>query len=87
MSGEENQEKFIAYFLVVTEIRKEYEVRDKIRKIGQELGVNLEAYVVYGEYDIAGRIETDSLKKIDKVITEIRGIPGVLRTVTLIASS
>jgi len=73
-------EKIVSYVLVVVSIGREFEVVEKIR--GLE-GVT-EAIVVYGEYDVVVRIEADSMKVIDKVVTSIRNIPSVLRTVTLI---
>ncbi len=73
-------EKIVSYVLIVVSIGREFDVLEKIK--GLE-GVT-EAVVVYGEYDIVVRIETDSMKLIDKVVTSIRSIPSVLRTVTLI---
>ena len=83
MAGEE---RVVAFVLIVTEMGKEYEVADAVRRIGSQLGVEAEAYVVYGEYDVAAKIVADSLRKIDKAVTSIRSLPGVLRTVTLIAA-
>ena len=76
----------VAFVLIVTEMGKEYEVAEAVRRLGQQLGVETEAYVVYGEYDVAAKIAADSLRKIDKAVTSIRSMPGVLRTVTLIAA-
>ena len=87
MAGEERGEGIVAFVLVVTEIGKEYEVRDKILNMGLSQNVKIEAYVVYGEFDVAAKIVAESLKKIDKTVTAIRGLEGVLRTVTLIAST
>jgi len=72
----------VIYVLVVTEIGKEYEVRGAIEKIK---GVT-EARAVYGEFDLVARIETPSLKELDEVVTEIRKIPSIIRTVTLISA-
>ncbi len=76
----------VAFVLVVTEVGKEYEVRDKIVEVAKKEGVNVEAYVVFGEYDVAVKLVSDELRKIDKAVTAIRGLNGVLRTVTLISS-
>ncbi len=81
-----SEEKVVAFVLVVSQIGEEYNVRDRILALGKDIGVEIEAYVVYGEYDVAVKIVADSLKKIDKAVTAIRGLQGVLRTVTLIAS-
>ena len=77
----------VAFVLVVTEVGKEYEVRDKIVEVAKKEGVNVEAYVVFGEYDVAVKLAADNLKAIDKAVTAIRSLNGVLRTVTLIASA
>lgn len=76
----------VAFILVVTEIGKEYDVAKKITGIAGDAGVDAEAHVVYGEYDVAVKVTADTLKKIDKFVTSIRSLPGVLRTVTLIAA-
>ena len=73
-------EKIVSYVLIVVSIGKEFDVLNKIRDL---LGVT-EAVVVYGEYDLVVRIEADNMKVIDNVVTSIRNIPSVLRTVTLI---
>lgn len=73
-------EKIVSYVLIVVSIGKEFDVYDKIRRLS---GVT-EAVVVYGEYDLVVRIEADSMKVIDDIVTSIRKIPSVLRTVTLI---
>ncbi|HID41780.1 MAG TPA: Lrp/AsnC family transcriptional regulator [Pyrodictium sp.] len=79
-------ERVVAFVLAVTEIGKEYDVAEKIRDVAKQAGVDVEAYVVYGEYDVAAKIVADGLRKIDRAVTMIRTLPGVLRTVTLIAA-
>lgn len=79
-------ETVTAFVLCVTEIGKEYEIVKKIKDVAKEVGVDAEVYVVYGEYDVAVKLTADSLKKIDKAVTMIRSIPGIMRTVTLIAA-
>ncbi len=80
------EERVVAFVLIVAEIGKEYEIAEKVRKVAREAGVEVEAYVVYGDYDVAAKITADSLRKIDRAVTAIRALPGVLRTVTLIAA-
>ncbi len=80
------EERVVAFILVVTEIGKEYDVAKKISDIARNTGVDAEAHVVYGEYDVAVKVTADTLKKIDRFVTSIRSLPGVLRTVTLIAA-
>ncbi len=76
----------VAFVLVVTEVGKEYEVKDKIIEVAKKEGVDVEAYVVFGEYDVAVKLSADNLRSIDKAVTAIRNLNGVLKTVTLISS-
>jgi len=80
-------ERIAAFILLVTEIGREHEVVEKIGSVCKEVGVECEAYVVYGEYDVLVKLLADNLKKIDQAVTKIRKLDGVLRTVTLIAST
>lgn len=73
----------VAYVLVNVEVGMENEVRDKIiEKFNKAV---TEARITYGEYDIVVRIEVDSMKALETVVSGIRSIEGVRRTVTLIA--
>ncbi len=70
-----------AYSLISAEPGKTAEVFERVKQIE---GVKL-AEAVAGPYDIVARIEVDSLEKLTKtVFGEIRGIPGVTNTTTLI---
>ena len=71
----------IAYVLLVTEVGKEYEIVQELKKIK---GVT-EAKAVYGEFDIVTRIEGTDLKSLDESVTKLRRISSVIRTVTLIS--
>jgi len=70
-----------AYILIVTAVGKEIEVANSVKKIN---GVK-EANPVYGEYDVVVEVVTESLDELNKVISQIRKDPSILRTVTLIA--
>ena len=70
-----------AYILIVTAVGKETEVANSIKKINGVKEVN----PVYGEYDVVAEIVTDNLDELNKVISQIRRDPSILRTVTLIA--
>jgi DNA-binding Lrp family transcriptional regulator len=72
----------VIYVLVVTEVGKENEVAGELGKIK---GVT-EAKTVYGEFDVVARIEAQNLKEVDEIITSLRKIPGIIRTVTLISA-
>ena len=76
-------EKTVAYILLLVDIGKEYSVAEKVKQLN---GVS-EVKVVYGEYDVVVRVEVDSLKKLDKVVTSIRSIPHIIRSITLVSSS
>jgi DNA-binding Lrp family transcriptional regulator len=70
-----------AYSLISTEPGKTAEVFRKVKAID---GVK-RAECVAGPYDIIARIEVDSLEKLTKaVFGDIRSIPGVTNTTTLI---
>ncbi len=79
-------EQVFAFILAVTEIGKEYEVVNMVKEIASEIGVEARVFVVYGEYDVVIEIVSDSLRKIDKIVTMIRALEGILRTVTLISA-
>ncbi|MFN4133653.1 MAG: Lrp/AsnC family transcriptional regulator [Candidatus Hadarchaeales archaeon] len=70
-----------AYSLISAEPGKTAEVFAKVKAVE---GVK-SAEAVAGPYDIVARIEVGSLEKLTKtVFGEIRGIPGVTNTTTLI---
>ncbi len=73
-----------AYVLLTVEIGKEYDIAREIRNL--DVNAKIDADVVYGEYDLVIRLEAENLKAVDKAVTKIRSMPGVLKTVTLIAS-
>ncbi|MDH7555715.1 MAG: Lrp/AsnC ligand binding domain-containing protein [Candidatus Methanosuratincola sp.] len=72
---------FTAYVLGVCQIGKEREVLEKC------LGVKgvVEGTVVFGEYDIIVKIQTNDVKELSKRVEEIRRIEGLLRSATLIS--
>lgn len=70
-----------AYILVSTEIGAEDMVLEKISEIK---GV-LEAYILFGVYDIIIKIRSDSEEELKgNIMEEIRGTEGVSQTITLI---
>jgi DNA-binding Lrp family transcriptional regulator len=73
----------VAYILINVEVGVENDVRDEIiRRFDRAV---TEARITYGEYDIVVRVEVDSMKALETIISSIRAIEGVRRTVTLIA--
>ncbi|MEM2192332.1 MAG: Lrp/AsnC ligand binding domain-containing protein [Candidatus Hadarchaeales archaeon] len=72
----------VAFILVDTETGRIEEVLEKILDV-EEVA---EAYSVAGPYSIVAKVETESFEKLVKVIPEeIHSIPGIKRTMTLIA--
>lgn len=71
-----------AYLEIFTEVGKERQVRDSLRKIEKVKSADL----VSGRYDIIAIIEADTYDDIVKVILdEIRKIDGVQKTITRFA--
>ncbi len=70
-----------AYCLISAAPGKTMEVLQKVKAIDE---VKL-ADSVAGEYDIVTRVEADSLERLSKIVFgEIRVMPGVMTTMTLI---
>jgi DNA-binding Lrp family transcriptional regulator len=69
-----------AYLLIVCEVGLERDVEETIRSMANVTDVD----TVYGEYDLIVRIEVNDIKQLDKVVSEIRRVKGVLRTMTLL---
>ena len=72
----------VIYVLIVSEIGKELTVKSALDEIK---GVT-EVRTVYGEYDVVARVETPTLKELDEIVTLLRKIAGIIRTVTLISA-
>ena len=71
-----------AYVLALVKRGTEHDVAEKIRKIEDIT----EVLVTYGMWDLVAHIETESLGKLDKIITEIRQTPEIQQTSTLIGA-
>ncbi|RLF09797.1 MAG: Lrp/AsnC family transcriptional regulator [Thermoprotei archaeon] len=72
----------VAFILIVTELAKERSIVDELLKLP---GV-VEARLLFGEYDALARVEVDNIAQLDNVVTAIRNINGVVKTMTLISS-
>ena len=72
----------VAFILIVTELAKERSIVDELLKLP---GV-VEARLLFGEYDALARVEVDNIAQLDNVVTAIRNINGVVKTITLISS-
>ncbi len=74
-----------AYVLVVVSLGTEYQVAEEVLKLSTEK-TKVSVDVVFGEYDLVVIVESTELKEVDRVVTQLRKIPGVQRTLTLISS-
>jgi len=72
----------ITYILLVTKIGEEHTVVKELKAIQ---GIT-EVRTVYGEFDVIARVEHENMRALDEVVTKLRRIGGVLRTVTLISA-
>ena len=72
----------MAYLILVVSPGKEYEILRKLL----ELEVVSEAHIVYGEFDIVAKLEVNDLSELERTVMGVRKIPGVERSVTLIAA-
>ncbi|MEJ5293294.1 MAG: Lrp/AsnC family transcriptional regulator [Candidatus Methanosuratincola sp.] len=72
---------FTAYVLGVCQIGKEREVLERCLEVKNVV----EGTVVFGEYDIIVKIQTQDVKELSKRVEEIRRIEGLLRSATLIS--
>ena len=77
-------EEIVAYILINTEVAKEHEVADRIRNEFKDYVEDVR--VTYGQYDIVVKVKASSLKEIDKLLTRMRAVPGVLTSLTLIGT-
>lgn len=72
----------VAFILIITELAKERLVVNELLKLP---GV-VEARLLFGEYDVLARVEVEDIGKLDAVVTALRNLDGVVKTVTLISS-
>jgi len=71
-----------AYFMAIVKRGTEHEVAEQLRRVE---GIT-EVLVTYGLWDIVARIETESLKKLDAIITDMRKITDIVQTSTLVGA-
>ncbi len=83
-----SKEPIKAYILVNTELGKEEGIVKEASDLGNDTGVAIiSSDLVFGEFDLVIVVSGDSVKKIDKFVTKLRKLDGVLKTMTLIATS
>jgi DNA-binding Lrp family transcriptional regulator len=71
-----------AYVVATVKRGKEHDAAQKIRKTKEVT----EVLVTYGLYDIVVRIEAQSLGHLDKIVTDIRQMPEIQQTSTLVGA-
>ena len=69
-----------AYVVAIVKRETEHQTAEKILEIDDVT----EALVTYGMWDLVARIETVSLEKLDEIISNIRQLPEIESTNTLI---
>ena len=69
----------VAHILIITDVGTEHEVAKELRKMP---GVT-EVGVTYGEYDLIVKIVADNMAVLDKIVTDIRRHPNIIKTSTL----
>jgi len=69
----------VAHILIITDVGAEHEVAKEVRKMH---GI-AEVGVTYGEYDLVVKVVADNMTELDKMVTEIRRHPNIIRTSTL----
>jgi len=73
----------IAYVLIIAEVGKEDDVLKELKKVPRVI----EAYSVYGVYDIVAKVETGDVRELKAVMTEIRRLQYVRSTTTMIVAA
>jgi DNA-binding Lrp family transcriptional regulator len=71
-----------AYVVATVKRGKEHDAAQKIRRTKEVT----EDLVTYGLYDILVRIEAKSMGQLDKIVTDIRQMPEIQKTSTLVGS-
>jgi DNA-binding Lrp family transcriptional regulator len=74
--------KVKAYFMAIVKRGCEHEVAERLQKMEDVT----ESLVTYGLWDLVARIETEDLQKLDQIITEMRKIPEITQTSTLVGA-
>jgi len=73
----------IAYVLIIADIGKEDYVLKELKKVPRVM----EAYSVYGVYDIVAKVETSDIRELKVVMTEIRRLKYVRSTTAMIVAA
>ena len=70
----------VGFVLIKAAPAHEHEVFNKLSKLSEII----ELHLLFGEYDLIGKIESESFEKLGKIIVKkVRSIEGVMDTKTL----
>ena len=75
--------KIVSFLLIETSTSGPDEILSKVK----DNPYVTEAYIIYGEYDVIARCETNTLHDLTDFVVSIRKMPEVKDTKTLIATS
>jgi DNA-binding Lrp family transcriptional regulator len=75
-------ETVISYMVATVKRGKEHDAAQKIRRTKEVI----ETLVTYGLYDLVVRIEAKSLGQLDNIITDMRQMPDIQQTSTLVGT-
>ncbi|MHA1683424.1 MAG: Lrp/AsnC ligand binding domain-containing protein [Promethearchaeota archaeon] len=75
--------KIVSFLLIETSTSGPDEILAKVK----ENDFVTEAYIIYGEYDVIARCETNTLHELTNFVVSIRKMAEVKDTKTLIATS
>jgi len=78
-----SKESLKAYVLASVKRGSEHDAITRVREIK---GVT-EVLITYGMWDLIARIETESMEKLDNIISNIRKLPEIEQTNTLIGAT
>jgi DNA-binding Lrp family transcriptional regulator len=76
------EKKIVGFILIHVAAGTEHSIIEAVREIEDVT----EAYVTFGSWDMIVRIVTTNIGKLESVIAQIRKIPDVTQTTTLLTS-
>ncbi len=76
------EEQIVGFVLVHVAAGTEHSIIEAVRKIEDVT----EAFVTFGSWDMIVRIETSNIGKLEAIIGQIRKIPNVIQTTSLLTS-
>ncbi len=72
----------LAFILIRAQGGLESEILDQLKAFRQVT----QSYMIYGEWDLIAIVEYEKLPELNTLVLQIRGIPGVQQTSTLVVS-